>query len=377
MQAPSYRLGRAPDHLTDCAAALRWAAHSAAARELLGPLVGGGGGIGGPGGGPGDGDGFAGLFLSGHSAGGNIAALLALGLASGTGAGAVALAANGIAVGGAAEGVAAGGGGGGEGEGGGAGGGVVAAAAAGAGAAPATPSSHRRLRLLPLRLRGLVCISGVMSLFQPLGHAYGQRWKTALFFKGYVQGTFGESPDLVTCAAHSPNSVLQAVLGDPAPRRDEAASPHHHPVERRKQPCPVRQRINSLLERHRGASAAAPPVPPAPPAPAVPPAPPPVTPVSAAEAPRAVAGERAAAVAACMPPVLVLSAAWDLGLEVGAARFAVLLRRCGVRTDFAMVNGAHHASICWVEDSFQAVDDWCRAAMQRERCCTDILTCNA
>ena len=214
-----------------------------------------------------------------------------------------------------------------------------------------------------------------MSLFQPLGHAYGQRWKTALFFKGYVQGTFGESPDLVTCAAHSPNSVLQAVLGDPAPRRDEAASPHHHhPAERRKQPCPVRQRINSLLERHRGASAAAPPVPPAPPAPAVPPAPPPVTPVSAAEAPRAVAGERAAAVAACMPPVLVLSAAWDLGLEVGAARFAVLLRRCGVRTDFAMVNGAHHASICWVEDSFQAVDDWCRAAMQRERCCTDILT---
>ena len=185
-----------------------------------------------------------------------------------------------------------------------------------------------------------------MSLFRPVD---GLRWKTAIFFKGYVQGTFGESPDLATCAANSPNSLLQAVLGDPAPRRDEAASPH--PAHRK--PCPVRQGINSLL----GAFAAAPPAPPVAP---------PVTPASATEA-RAAAGERAAAVAARMPPVLVLSAAWDLGLELGAVRFAVLLRRCGVRTDYAMVNGTHHASICWVEDSFQAVDDWCRTAMQRER----------
>ena len=132
-----------------------------------------------------------GLFLSGHSAGGNIAALLAVGLASGTGAGAAALVANGIAVGEKAaeawEGSAEGDDG-------------TTAAALPPGRLPsvcrappgrvATASGGAaRLEHLRLRLRGVLCISGVLSMFRPVD---GLRWKTKMFFKGYVQGTFGE-----------------------------------------------------------------------------------------------------------------------------------------------------------------------------------------
>jgi hypothetical protein len=65
--------------------------------------------------------------------------------------------------------------------------------------------------------------------------------------------------------------------------------------------------------------------------------------------------------------VLVLSAAWDLGLERDATRFVALLRRCGVRTGYHVVDGAHHASMCWLDSTYDAAAAWCGGVMAMER----------
>jgi hypothetical protein len=115
--------------------------HSEEARELLGRLGGRAA--------------ASGVFLSGHSAGGNIASLLAIGLATGAGAGATALAAAGVHVTTDQ----------GEGQG----------HEQGQGHGQGQEGGGDRVHV-----RGLVCLGGVYSLFKPLD---GLRWKNRIFYK--------------------------------------------------------------------------------------------------------------------------------------------------------------------------------------------------
>jgi poly(3-hydroxybutyrate) depolymerase len=129
--APSYRLGD-QSHVDDAATAVRWACENGADLYGADPRK---------------------LFVSGHSAGGNIAALLAVGpyLASLPGGG---------------------------------------------------------------TLKGCMCISGVYSVHNPLGGKTA-RIKNAVYNKMYRNRVFGK--DKVTLCQHSPTALLRIAAGDDVP----------------------------------------------------------------------------------------------------------------------------------------------------------------
>lgn len=119
---PSYRLGRSPHHMQDAVAAVNWVHNNI--RKYIGRQP-------------------SGLFLSGHSAGGNIVSLLALGRYP-----------------------------------------------------------------LECEILGVITVSGVYSLYKPLG---GLQWKNYIFTLRYVWRVFGR--DWRTIVANSPTCLLKLRLG--------------------------------------------------------------------------------------------------------------------------------------------------------------------
>jgi len=194
------------------------------------------------------------LYLSGHSAGGNIAALLALGPWL---------------------------------------------------APPVLPAGT---------IKGVIGISGVYTLVRPLGGTLSW-YKNHIFDKYLRKEVFGD--DVATLAQYSPSALARLGSRKATPfkaRWSEALGKLTHESL---------AAVNILLPRGAGAKAA----------------PSGLEDVSWVEE---------------VPPVLLINASWDLGLEDDAAYFARTLKaRTGKKQCVHLIPETNHATVCWDERSFE------------------------
>jgi acetyl esterase/lipase len=235
---PSYRLGNSDDFMLDAQRAVLWAVTNAAA---LGA----------------DPDA---LYLSGHSAGGNIAALL------------------------------------------------------GVGAWLAPPV------LPPNAVKGVIGISGVYTLLRPLGGMLSC-YKNHIFDRYMRKRVFGD--EVETLARYSPTALVRMGAGDGSspfkPRWFEALGKLAHSTV-------SMVSITSSTMAEQGPAADHP------------------LPPSWAEA---------------LPPVLLLNASWDLGLEDDAAYFAkILAARTGTKPAHHIIPDTNHATVSWDVASFRRCRDF-------------------
>lgn len=218
--APSYRLSDAPNHMLDCREAVGWVLKNISKY----------------GGDP------SCVFLSGHSAGGNIASMLAV---------------------------------------------------------------SNEFGLLPnSAIKGVVCVSGVYNLFRPMPSFL----KNLVFTRMYLVATFGKGklPSSALLLRNSPSEILRCKVDK-------------HPVlnkQRKKRICKSSQdevvEINKFRKEQK----------------------------------------------IVLPPFLILSASWDLGLEYDAVNFSILLRRYGVDVCYEGIPSSTHVDICWSEAAHAKIQHW-------------------
>jgi hypothetical protein len=144
-------------------------------------------------------------------------------------------------------------------------------------------------------IRGVISVSGVYDLHAPMETAL----KNKIFKSMYINATFGGGGEAAAVAllANSPAAILRARLGDqPFPRMF---------CKRRK------DKVDFEMETSRLRTAGI--------------------------------------IDWTLPPFFVLSASYDMGLELDAVRFAVLLHRAGVDVQYETVPATTHLDICWNE----------------------------
>jgi len=251
--APSYRLGSSEDYMIDAQRAVVWAhAHAKALGADPGRL-----------------------YLSGHSAGGNIATLLAVGPYL---------------------------------------------------APPVLPAGT---------IKGVIALSGVYTLLRPLGGAF-HGVKNRIFDRMYRLQVFGD--ELSTLARYSPTALLRLASGADAPFRPRCAfSDALNEV--------VWQGLsgNSAMPQKHGDSGLAP-----------------NAVIESAQPmvkydPRWVTcGPSGVSWAKQLPPMLLLNASWDLGLEDDASYFSKLLTAfTGSKPQHHTIPNTNHTTISWDEAAFQ------------------------
>jgi len=205
--APSYRLGHYPHHIEDVAKALQWVYNNIKTY----------------GGNP------TRIYLSGHSAGGNIAALF----------------------------------------------GVNAPILI-----PDLPSNF---------IRGVILLSGVYSLYHPMGGGYSGT-KNFLFVRRYVRPVFGKDETILI--NNSPSCLLQLRLGIP--------------IVGKKKRWSIFGKSTSVPSENKRTSITSHP----------------------------------------LPPIIILSAGKDWGLEMDAQNFYTLLQQAGVNVKYSIVPNTKHGTIC-------------------------------
>jgi len=221
--APSYRLGKYPHHMEDVSKALIWVHQNIKKYGGNGQRI----------------------FLSGHSAGGNIAALFAVNAS------------------------------------------VLV---------PELPSNF---------IRGVVCVSGVYSLHQPLGGG-GACTKNFIFLQRYVRPVFGTDETILI--NNSPLSLIQIKLGVPLTNTNKKKKWTIFKKEESSSSTPSSNSSSSPLESKTG---------------------------------------NIGDLSHLLPPFLLLSASWDMGLETDAQNFYQLLTQLNVNVKYHVIPNTNHATICW------------------------------
>lgn len=166
-------------------------------------------------------------------------------------------------------------------------------------------------------IKGVIGISGVYSLMRPLG-GFASCYKNHIFHTHMRKRVFGD--ELPTLIKHSPAALLRLANGETAPFK-----PRWVDV------------IGTIFRDALSAVHISSPT---------------------AEAEAANPAGRADA----LPPLLLLNASWDLGLEDDAANFAnVVEARTGVKPMHHIVPNTSHATVCWDEAAFCKCRDFIAA----------------
>jgi len=219
--APSYRLGKYPHHMEDVSKALIWVHQNIKKYGGNGQRI----------------------SLSGHSAGGNIAALFAVNAS------------------------------------------VLV---------PELPSNF---------IRGVVCVSGVYSLHQPLGGG-GACTKNFIFLQRYVRPVFGTDETILI--NNSPLSLIQIKLGVPLTNTNK-------------------KKKWTIFKKEESSSSTS----------------------NSSPSPLESKTGKTGDLSHLLPPFLLLSASWDMGLETDAQNFYQLLKQLNVNVKYHVIPNTNHATICW------------------------------
>eukprot|EP01004_Peranema_trichophorum_P007267 NODE_6049_length_932_cov_46.736712_g5460_i0.p1 GENE.NODE_6049_length_932_cov_46.736712_g5460_i0~~NODE_6049_length_932_cov_46.736712_g5460_i0.p1 ORF type:complete len:269 (-),score=46.36 NODE_6049_length_932_cov_46.736712_g5460_i0:126-848(-) len=225
--APSYRLGRTPHHIEDVCEAIKWVYYNIDKY---------------------DGDPKR-IFLSGHSAGGNIVTLLVC------------------------------------------------------------RDYFSPLGLPSDLIHGVVAISGVYTLFRPMGGCGA--WKNGLFMKRYVEPTFGK--EAVTIVHNSPTLLLRLAKGMSIPEINKGCNIWAWLTNSKSEETS----FSHIMPKH-------------------------------------------------IPRVVVISASWDLGLEHDARTFVDLLKEHGVDVSYHVIPETNHASVCWSPLTYKVAGNFIRSINEGE-----------
>lgn len=254
--APSYRLGSSESYMKDAQQAVMWA-YANAKRLGADPDR---------------------LYLSGHSAGGNIATLLAVGPWL---------------------------------------------------APPALPAGT---------IKGVIGMSGVYTLLRPLGGAL-HGVKNRLYDRMYRLEVFGD--ELATLARYSPTALLRLASGASEPFRPK---------------CPMNEAFNEIAWQSLwGAQTPSE-------AEGKGPALNPSLTATMHDPTWVTRGPDGVSWAKNLPPIMLLNASWDLGLEDDAAYFASLLAaRTGTKPAHHIIPSTNHTTVSWDETAFRHCRDFIAA----------------